>query len=114
MTSLLIKFIGLILFITGIYFLGQNIIFTTGYYSYFYRGLPATGSVLALMSGILSLVFFRPQTGNLGWILLGIGIVLVFLSGGVILKPTSLWNFLVAFTALAVGYQLLSRGRINF
>jgi hypothetical protein len=114
MSGFLTKIVGLILLITGIYFFGQNIIFTTGYYSYFYRGLPATGSVLALMGGILSLVFFRPQTGNFGWILLGVGIVLVFLSGGVILKPTSLWNFLVAFTALAVGYQLLSRGRVNF
>ncbi|MFN6530651.1 hypothetical protein [Nostoc sp. ChiSLP03a] len=50
----------------------------------------------------------------LGWIFLGIGIVLVFLSGGVILQPTSLWNFIVAFTALAAGYKLLNEGRINF
>jgi hypothetical protein len=113
MTRFLTKIIGLILLITGIYFFGQSIIFTTAYYSYFYGGLAATGSVLALMCGVFALVFFRPQTGNFGWVLLGIGIILVFLSGRVILQPTSLWNFLVSFTALAVGYQLLSRGRIN-
>ena len=114
MTRVLIKFIGLILLWTGIYYLGQNIIFASGYYSYFYQSLPATGSVFAIITGVFALVFFRRTTGNLGWILLGIGIVLVFLSGGVILRPTSLWNFLVAFTALAVGYKLLNEGRINF
>jgi hypothetical protein len=114
MYRLLIKLTGLILLFTGLYFLGKNIIFASGYYSYFYRSLPATGSVLAIMGGVFSLVFFRRQTGNLGFILLSIGIVLVFLSGGVILQPTSLWNFLVSFTALAVGYKLLNEGRINF
>ncbi|MEH2148071.1 hypothetical protein [Nostoc sp.] len=114
MGRLLIKLIGLILLFTGLYFFGQNIIFVSGYYSYFYRSLPATTSVLATMAGIFALAFFRRETGNLGWIFLGIGIVLIFLSGGVILKPTSLWNFIIAFTALATGYKLLSEGRINF
>jgi hypothetical protein len=113
MGRLLIKLIALISLFTGLYFLGQNIIFTSGYYSYFYRSLPATGSILAIMGGVLSLVFFRRQTGNFGFILLSIGIVLVFFSGGVILQPTSLWNFLVSLTALAVGYKFLNEGIIN-
>jgi hypothetical protein len=113
MSRLLIKLIGLILLFVGLYFFGQNIIFATGYYSYFYSKIPATGSVLAIMAGVITIIFFRRETGNLGWIFLGLGIVLVFLSGGVILKPTSLWNFLVAFTALAAGYKLLTEGRIN-
>ncbi|WP_322745586.1 hypothetical protein [Plectonema radiosum] len=94
--------------------MGQNIIFTSSYYRYFYQTLPAVGSVLAIISGVLTLVFFRRETGNLGWILLIIGIVLVFLSGGVFLKPTSLWNFFVSFGSIAVGYKLLNEGRINF
>lgn len=114
MGNLLIKLIGLFLLLTGIYFLGQNIIFASGYYPYFYRSLPATGSVIAIMAGVFALVFFHRETGNLGWILLSIGIVLVFLSGGVILRPTSLWNFFIAFTALAVGYKILNEGRIRF
>ncbi len=114
MGRLLIKLVGLILLLAGLYFFGQNIIFVSGYYSYFYRSLPATGSVLAMMAGIFTLVFFSRQTGNLGWFLLGIGIVLVFLSGGVILRPTSLWSFCVAFTAFTAGYKLLNEGRINF
>ena len=114
MGRLLIKIIGLILLLTGIYYLGQNIIFTGTYYRYFYQSLPAVGSVLAVVGGVLSLVFFPRQTGNFGWILLTIGIVLVFLSGGVLLQPTSLWNFFVSFGSIAVGYKLLNEGRINF
>ncbi|MBD2598438.1 hypothetical protein BCD64_20795 [Nostoc sp. MBR 210] len=114
MGRLFIKLIGLILLFVGLYFFGQNIIFVSRSYSFFYRSAPATGSVIAIMAGIFSLVFFPRQTGNFGWILLGLGIVLVFLSGGVILRPTSLWSFCVAFTALATGYKLLSQGRINF
>ncbi|AFZ25982.1 hypothetical protein Cylst_3869 [Cylindrospermum stagnale PCC 7417] len=110
----LIKLIGLFLLLIGIYFFGQNIIFVSSYYRFSFRTLPATASVLTIMAGILALVFFGRETRNLGWILLGIGIVLVFLSGGVILKSTSLWNFCVAFTALAAGYKLLNEGRINF
>ncbi len=114
MSRLLIRLIGLILLITGLYFFGQDIIFVSGYYSYFYRSLPATASVIATMIGVFALIFFRRETGNLGWIFLGIGIVLVFLSGGVILKPTSLWDFIIAFAALASGYKLLNEGRISF
>ncbi len=104
------RVLGIILIIAGIYFLGQNIIFATTYYF----SLPAVGSVLSIIAGIIALVFFPRETGNLGWIFFGIGIVLVFFSSGVILKPTSLWNFLVSFTALAVGYKLLNRSRFRF
>ncbi|MBD2201333.1 hypothetical protein H6G33_01780 [Calothrix sp. FACHB-1219] len=114
MSRLLIKVIGLFLLFLGLYFLGQNIIFATGYYSYFYSKIPATGSVLAVMAGVITLIFFRRETGNLGWIFLSLGIVLVFLSGGVMLRPTSLWNFFLAFTALVAGYKMLTQGRINF
>lgn len=108
------RLLGIALLILGIYFLGQNIIFATHYYPYSWREIPASGSVLAIMGGVISLIFFPRQTGNLGWILLGIGAVLVFLSGGVILKPTSLWNFFIAFAALAGGFKLITQGRLRF
>ncbi len=76
------RLLGIALLILGIYFLGQNIIFATHYSPYFWRDIPAAGSVLAIMGGIISLLFFPRQTGNFGWMLLGIGTVLVFLSGG--------------------------------
>ncbi|MBD1891961.1 hypothetical protein [Coleofasciculus sp. FACHB-SPT9] len=72
------------------------------------------GSVLAIMGGVICLMFFRRETGNFGAFLLGLGIVLVFMSGGVILRQTSLWNFFVGFAALAGGYKLLNEGRITF
>ncbi len=103
---------GLALIIASIYFLGQNIIFTTHYY--LWQSISATGSVLAIMLGIGSLTLWRETVGNFGWILIGMGIVLVFLSGGVILQPTSLWTFCVSMMAFTSGYQLLTRGRIRF
>jgi hypothetical protein len=112
------KLLGTALFIIGVYFLGQDIIFTSSYYPhawpYFWRDIPAGGSVLAIMGGVICLLFFPRQTGTFGWILLGFGVVLVFLSGGVILKPTSLWKFFVSFIALASGVQLITQGRVRF
>ncbi len=108
------KLIGILFLIAGIYFLGQNIMLSTYYSPFFWRNLPAMGSVLAIMGGVISLIFFPRQTGGFGWILLVAGIILVFLSGGVFLKPTSLWNFLVAFGAIAVGYKLLFTRSFRF
>jgi hypothetical protein len=106
--------IGFALIIVSIYFLGQNIYFTTHYYSYWWQQTSAAGSVLAILAGVGSLTFWRREMGNFGWILIAIGIILVFLSGGVILQPTSLWTFFVSMLAFASGYQLLTRGRIRF
>ncbi len=106
--------LGLALMITSIYFLGQNIVFTSHYYYSWWQKIPAAGSVLALLAGIGSLTFWRQTMGNFGWVSIAIGIILVFLSGGVVLQPTSLWTFCVAMLAFASGYQLLTSGRIRF
>jgi hypothetical protein len=105
--------VGLALIIASVYFLGQNIIFTTHYYYSWWQKTAATGSVLALLAGIGSLTFWRREMGNFGWLLIALGIILVFVNGGVILQPTSLWTFCVSMLAFASGYQLLTRGRIK-
>jgi hypothetical protein len=105
--------LGLALIITSIYFLGQNIVFTTHYYYSWVAKTSATASVLALLAGIGSLTFWRREMGNFGWIFIAIGIILVFVNGSVMLRPTSLWTFCVAMLAFASGYQLLTRGRIR-
>ena len=111
---LLIKLIGFALLIVGIYFLGQNIVFTSRISPYWWRDISAAGSVLALTSGVISLVFFRRATGSLGWALVGLGILLVFVSGSVILMPTRLWYFFLAFASLTAGLKLITTGRIDF
>jgi hypothetical protein len=108
------KIAGLALMIISVYFLGQNIIFTSNYYSSWWREAPAAASVIALLAGICSLTCWRQTTGSLGWILIAIGIILVFLSGGVVLQPTSLWTFCVAMLSFTSGYQLLTKGQIRF
>ncbi len=106
--------VGLALILVSIYFLGQNIIFTTHAYYSWWQKIPATGSVLSILAGICALTFWRQQMGNFGWVLIAMGIALVFLSGGVVLQPTSLWTFCVSMLAFASGYQLLTQGRIRF
>lgn len=109
----LLKLLGLALIITGIYFIGQNIIFTTRISGLWWRDVSATASVLSLVGGIISLVFFPEQTRGWGWLLVILGIVLVFVSGNVLLRPTSLWYFFVAFVLLISGLKLITTGRLD-
>jgi hypothetical protein len=111
---LLGKLIGLCLILVGIYFLGQNIIFTTQTAAYWWRDISAAGSVIAVVAGILILLYAPRGAKETGWLLVGLGILLVFVSGGVILRPTSLWTLFLAFVSLAGGYQLIRTGRIYF
>jgi hypothetical protein len=108
----LLRVMGFGLVIWGIYFLGRDIVFTTNVYPYWWRGIAADASVLALMGGVLMLVFLPREAKNLGWIPVTVGIVLVFLSSRAILNPTSLWQFFVSFASIAGGYQLLTTGRL--
>lgn len=108
------KFVGLALMLAGIYFLGQNIIFTTQTGVYWWQRLSAAGSVISLLLGIPLFVFTRKEGRGLGGFLIGLGIALVFINGGVILRPTSLWTFFLAFTSMIAGWGLLSSGRIRF
>jgi drug/metabolite transporter (DMT)-like permease len=57
------KVIGVILVLVGLYFLGQNIIFTTETSPYFWKDISAAASVLAIALGIISLIFFKRETG---------------------------------------------------
>jgi hypothetical protein len=110
--ALIARLIGIILIGTGIYFLGNNIIFTTNVYPYFWRGIAADGSILALIAGVMMLVFLPAREKSWGWIPIIIGVVLVFFSSRAILNPTSLWQFLVSFASMAVGYKLVAQGRL--
>ncbi|AGF53354.1 sll0442 [Synechocystis sp. PCC 6803] len=110
--ALIARLIGIVLIGTGIYFLGNNIIFTTNVYPYFWRGIAADGSILALIAGVMMLVFLPAREKSWGWIPIIIGVVLVFFSSRAILNPTSLWEFLLSFVSMAVGYKLASQGRL--
>lgn len=110
--ALIARVIGVILIGAGIYFLGNNIIFTTNVYPYFWRGIAADGSILALIAGVMMLVFLPAREKSWGWIPIIIGVVLVFFSSRAILNPTSLWQFLVSFASMAVGYKLVAQGRL--
>jgi hypothetical protein len=112
--SLFARLVGLILIGVGIYFLGNNIFFTTSASPYWWRGIAANGSILALISGVVMLVFLPPRQKLWGWIPLFVGVVLVFVSSRAVLNPTSLWQFFVSFASMTIGYKLLSNGAFRF
>lgn len=111
---LLGKLLGLILLLVGIYFLGQNILFTTQTAPYWWRDISGAGSAICVVAGILLLLYGGRSVRETGWVLVGIGILLVFVSGGVILRPTSLWTLFLSFLSFIGGFQLLTTGRIRF
>jgi hypothetical protein len=111
---MLSKLIGLGFLLLAIYFLGQNIYFTTNTSPYWWRGIAADGSILFLTAGIISLFFLPGSVKALGWIALGAGILLVFLSSRAILNPTSLWQFCLSIASFVAGYRLITTGRVRF
>jgi hypothetical protein len=110
---LFLRLIGLALLLAGVYFLGQNIYFSTNVYPYWWRGIAADFSILSLTLGILMLFVLPRSDKALGWVVLGIGIFLIFLSSRAILNPTSLWQFCLSMASFVGGYQLFTTGRLN-
>lgn len=110
----LIQLVGFALLLLGVYFLGKNIFFTTQVHPYFWRGIAADVSILLLTVGTLWLIVLPRGARDLGWIILGIGIVLVFFSSRAVLRPTSLWQFVVSLASMGVGYRLLATGRFRW
>ncbi len=110
---LILRLIGLALLLLGIYFLGQNIHFTTNPYPYWWRGISADASILFLITGVLMFFALPSRDKFLSGIVIAIGILLVFASSRAILNPTSLWQFVLSLASFVGGYQLFTTGRLN-
>lgn len=109
-----VQFIGLGLILLGIYFLGKNIFFTTNVSPYFWRGIAADAAIFLLCGGIFTLIFAPlGDIKQLGWILIILGILCIFVSSRAILTPTSLWQFFLAVVSFGFGYRLFSTGRLS-
>ncbi|MEM7593205.1 MAG: hypothetical protein AAF383_17115 [Cyanobacteria bacterium P01_A01_bin.83] len=78
-----------------------------------WRGVAADTSILFLTTGIL--MFFILPRGNktLAGIVIQISIIAVFISIKVILKSTSLWQFVILLASFLGGYQLFTTGRLD-
>lgn len=107
-----VKLVGFCLLMFSIYLLGNNILFTTNVYPYWWRGIAADASIFFLAIGVLSLVFLPDEFREIGWVSTALGILAVFMSSRAILNPTSLWEFFLAFMVMAIGYKLFSTGRV--
>lgn len=110
----LVTLVGLVLMVFGIYYLGQNVVFGTPMGRFTWRTIAAQTSVLMLTGGIMGLVFLPLRSKNLAWGIIAAAIVVVFASGGVWLRPTTLWQFLMALISMTLGYRLMIDGQIRF
>lgn len=111
--GLFARLLGLALLIIGIYFLGQNIVFTSNIYPYWWSGVAADASILLLTTGILMFFILPRSYKDLAFIAIAIGIIAIFFSSRAILEPTSLWQFVVSLGSFIGGYQLFTTGRLN-
>lgn len=109
----MVRLIGLALLLLGLYFLGQNIHFTTNTYPYWWRGIAADTSILFLTAGVVMFYFLPRRDKFLSGVAIAIGIVLVFASSRAVLSPTSLWQFVLSLSCFIGGYQLFTTGRLN-
>lgn len=107
------RLLGLILFALGIVLVGKDIMFTTATL-YGWQRIPAAGSVIALLSGLWIVMTVERRNRFIGWTLIGLGVAMVFLSSGIIMRPVNLVTFLAAFSLLFAGYKLMSQRRFRF
>ena len=110
---MLARLIGLCLLLVGLYFLGQNIYFTTNPYPYWWRGVAADGSILFLTAGVILFFVLPAREKMLSIVSILIGIILIFASSRAILNPTSLWQFVLSLASFYAGFELFTKGRLR-
>ncbi|RZM77199.1 hypothetical protein [Leptolyngbya iicbica] len=100
-------FLGVGLMGVGTYLLSRNILLTTHPYSW-WRGMAADLSGVCLCVGLFMAIWFRGEARVAGGIAIGFGIVFIFFNSRIVLSPTSLWQFCLAFGSMSLGYKLLT------
>jgi len=103
-------FIGLVMAIAGAYLITSHVVVTSGFWSMW--GYNAFGlSLVPLIVGI-GILFFNGKSVT-GWLLLFIGIVVIFtgilMNLHIYFQPTSLFNTVVMIVLLAGGIGLIVR-----
>jgi hypothetical protein len=107
------KLVGVALVLVGIYFLGQNIFFTSRASVWWYTDIAADACVISMIAGLALLFFGGSDWRNPAYGLIVVSIALVFVSGYVVLQPTSLWEFFISFACIIAGGKLITTGRIS-
>ena len=109
----MIRLAGLGLFFFGFWFLGQNIIFSSRISFFTFRGIAAGGSIILLIAGISTYLFGSGSSRNAGLVMLLLAVVLIFMSGIVIITPTSLAEVGVGIAAMIFGGRMVTLGRYD-
>ena len=103
-------FVGLVMAVAGAYVITNRVVVASGFWSvwgYNMFGL----SLIPLIIGI-GILFFNGKS-ILGWLLLGIGVVIIFtgvlMNLNIYFQPTSLFNTIIMIVLLAGGIGLIFR-----
>lgn len=107
-------FIGLAMTVIGAYLLTSRVVVTTSFWNFW--GYNSFGlSLLPLIFGI-GLLFFNGKS-IIGWILLLIGILIIFagilMNLNIYFQPTSLFNTIIMLILLAGGIGLIIRSLVE-
>ncbi|HLL72949.1 MAG TPA: hypothetical protein VK363_16015 [Pyrinomonadaceae bacterium] len=106
-------FLGLAMAVAGAYMLTNQVVVTSGFWSVW--GYNAFGlSLVPLIIGI-GLLFFNGKS-VVGWLLLFVGVVVIFtgilMNLQIYFQPTSLFNTLIMLVLLAGGIGLVARALV--
>jgi hypothetical protein len=104
--NLFIRVVGFLIMILGIKFLAGSLIIGSAGFIY---NLP---TVLLVVAGV-TILNYGWGDRRFGWLLIIIGIVVAFASGGIAIVPVTLFAFGVAMLAIVNGYSMLSSGKVK-
>lgn len=112
---MLASLLGLGLILLGLYFLRENVFFTTQttqLYPYpdWWKGV-VSSSILALTGGVVGLFILPRDMKSLAWIPIAFAVLFLFFSNRAAIRPTSLWQLFVSLASMLLGYQLITKGR---
>lgn len=111
----LLQLLGLFFMLLGLYWLGQNLLLSTRFSPYWWRGLWAGLSVLLLTIGLLKLLLLPiKRIGYLGWFPLIGGLLCLWFSDRAIFMPPMLTPFALSLVAFILGYRLFAIGKLGF
>jgi hypothetical protein len=107
-------FVGLLMAVAGAYLLTNQVIVTSSFWSLW--GYNTFGlSLLPLIAGI-GILFFNGKS-IVGWLLLVIGVVIIFtailMNLQIYFQPTSLFNTILMIVLLAGGIGLIARALVS-
>lgn len=105
---------GIILFVFGFWFIGQNIIISSSFSLFSWQGVSAGGAVILMAIGVIGAFTGNEEylPGYIGSIIASI--ILVYVTGTIVIYPTSFAEVFIGTALMGVGLRLIQNINTNF